>query len=493
MRVKCLFAVISGSLFALGFAPFSLWPLSLFSVCVLMHLMEGMGKKESFIIGFLYGVGYWLIGISWVFVSIHYHGNINELSSSLITLLFISCLSVYMGLFGVLYSYLSFESTKSTIIVFPICWGLIEILRGILFTGFPWLLAGTTISDTVLGGWISVIGSQGNSIVLMIFCGALYALYKEIKNSDPLLYSSLIIGFIIVSSFVLKPINWTTPSHEIPVSVYQPNLTLEEKWSYEGIAQTQKMFESSIKEALESELIVFPETALIQSRDEIEEWLQSINETGKSKDISLLTGIIARSEDDRANNLMRNRIMGLGSASGSYDKQQLVPFGEFIPLERFLGKLLDLMGLKLTNTVPGDQFSHIKSTILKISPSICYEIAYPGLINQSAGNSNILVTISNDTWFGSSIGPEQHLQLAKDRVLEHQKPLLRSTNSGISAIIDHRGNILGKQEYFEEKTLKGRVVLQEGNTPYNHLGNSILYFYITIMMVVSLLINRNKV
>mgnify|MGYP003323223734 CR=1 FL=1 len=311
-----------------------------------MHLMEGMGKKESFIIGFLYGVGYWLIGISWVYVSIHYHGNINELSSSLITLLFISCLSVYMGLFGALYSYLSFESTKSTIIVFPICWCLIEILRGILFTGFPWLLAGTTISDTVLGGWISVIGSQGNSIVLMIFCGALYALYKEIKNSDPLLYSSLIIGFIIVSSLVLKPINWTTPSHEIPVSVYQPNLTLEEKWSYEGIAQTQKMFESSIKEALESELIVFPETALIQSRDEIEEWLQSINETSKSKDISLLTGIIARSEDDRANNLMRNRIMGLGSASGSYDKQQLVPFGEFLPFE----KILRIVGLKsLTN------------------------------------------------------------------------------------------------------------------------------------------------
>ena len=90
-----------------------------------------------------------------------------------------------------------------------------------------------------------------------------------------------------------------------------------------------------------------------------------INEASKSKDISLLTGIIARSEDDRANNLMRNRIMGLGSASGSYDKQQLVPFGEFIPLERFLGKLLDLMGLKLTNTVPGDQFSHYKINNIK--------------------------------------------------------------------------------------------------------------------------------
>jgi apolipoprotein N-acyltransferase len=151
------------------------------------------------------------------------------------------------------------------------------------------------------------------------------------------------------------------------------------------------------------------------------------------------------------------------------------------------------MGLKLTSTVPGDQFSLIKSSILKISPSICYEIAYAGLINKTAVNSNILVTISNDTWFGSSIGPEQHLQLAKDRVLEHQKPLLRSTNSGISAIIDHRGNILGKQEYFEEKILKGRVILQEGSTPYNYLGNSLLYLYIGIIMVLSLFIKRNKV
>ena len=276
MRVKCLYAVISGSLFALGFAPFSLWPLSLFSVCVL-HAPHGRnGEKRKFYhwfsVRYRLLVNWHIMGVckyslSWKYQRIQ--------GSSLITLLFISCLSVYMGLFGILYSYLSFKSTKSTIIVFPICWGLIEILRGILFTGFPWLLAGTTISDTFLGGWISVIGSQGNSIILMIFCGALYALYKEIKNSDPLLYSSLIIGFIIVSSLVLKPINWTTPSHEIPVSVYQPNLTLEEKWSYEGIAQTQKMFESSIKEALESELIVFPETALIQSRDEIQEWLQS--------------------------------------------------------------------------------------------------------------------------------------------------------------------------------------------------------------------------
>ena len=494
MKIKYLIAVLSGSSFALGFAPFFLWPLSILSICILMYLLDGQGRKESFIISFLYGLGYWLCGISWVYVSIHYHGDISIIGSSLITFLFISCLSIYMGIFGILYNYLSTNSAQNAIIVFPVCWVFIEILRGILFTGFPWLLAGTTISNTPLGGWISVIGSQGNSLILMIFCGSLYTFFIGNKNLGPLpLLSSLIISFIIGSSLTLQSINWTTPSHVIPVSIYQPNLTLEEKWSYQGIAKTKEMFEKSIDQALESELVVFPETALIQTQNELGTWIQDIHDASKTKDISLITGIIARNEEERANNLMRNRIIGLGSAYGSYDKQQLVPFGEFVPLERFLGKLLDLMGLNLTNTIPGDQFNLIKSSILKISPSICYEIAYANLINKTAPSSNILITISNDTWFGSSLGPEQHLQLAVDRVLEHQKPLLRSTNSGISAIIDHKGNIVDKQKHFEEKRLTGRVVLQEGNTPFNYLGNLVIYLYMGLILLISILKNKKKV
>ena len=493
MKIKYLFAALSGPLFALGFAPFSLWPLSILSICILMYLLEGLGKKESFITSFIYGFGYWLCGISWVYVSIHYHGNLSIINSSLITFLFISCLSVYMGLFGIFYNYLSSRSNKDTIIIFPACWVLIEILRGTLFTGFPWLLAGTTISDTFLGGWISVIGAQGNSLIFMIFCGSLYVLFKEFKFARPLLHSSLIISFIVGSSLILRSVNWTTPSYEIPVSVYQPNLTLEQKWSYQGIDKTKQIFESSIEEALKSELIIFPETALIQTSKELGKWIKDISDAAESKDVSIITGIIARTEEERANNRMRNRIVGLGSAFGSYDKQQLVPFGEFVPLERFLGTLLDFIGLNLINTVPGEQFNLIESSILKISPSICYEIAYSSLINKTAGKSNILVTISNDTWFGSSIGPEQHLQLAKDRVLEHQKPLLRSTNSGISAIIDHKGIILGKQIYFEEKILKSRVILQEGYTPYNYLGNSLLYLYIGLILLISVFIKKKKV
>ena len=493
MKIKYLYAVLSGSLFAFGFAPFSLWPLSIASICFFMYLLEDLSIKQSFIVSFFYGLGYWLCGISWVYVSIHYYGNIGIIGSSLITLLFVSCLSIYMGLFGSLYQYLSSSSNKDKILLFPACWVLVEIIRSFLFTGFPWLLAGTTISDTFLGGWISVIGAQGNSLILMILCGSLYILIRYFKSPKPLLYSSVIIGIILFSSLVFRSINWTTPSYEIPVAVYQPNLTLNQKWSNEGVYITKKIIEDSIKEALESELIVFPETALIQNRSEIQDWVDYIDKEGKKKNVSILTGIIASNEDERTKNLIRNRIVGLGAANGSYDKKLLVPFGEFIPLERYTGKLLDIIGINLSNTIPGEHLNLIESTKLRISPSICYEIAFSSLINKTAANSNILVTISNDTWFGASIGPEQHLQIAKDRVLEHQKPLLRSTNSGISAIIDHKGNVLNRQGYFEEKTLKGKVVLQEGYTPYNHLGNLIIYLYIGIIIFLNILMNRTKV
>ena len=118
--------------------------------------------------------------------------------------------------------------------------------------------------------------------------------------------------------------------------------------------------------------------------------------------------------------------------------------------------------------------------ILKISPSICYEIAFDELIRKTARNSNILVTISNDTWFGRSIGPIQHLEIAQNRALEHNKPLIRSTNSGISAFISEKGKITEKQDYFEEKGLQKQVMLYSGHTFYANYGNMPLIFLIMV-------------
>ena len=150
------------------------------------------------------------------------------------------------------------------------------------------------------------------------------------------------------------------------------------------------------------------------------------------------------------------------------------------------------MGLKLTNTVPGKLINSIKAGSIRVSPSICYEIAFPDLIRKTASESNLLVTISNDTWFGSSYGPIQHLEIAQNRALEHKKAILRSTNSGISAFISNNGKILAKQGYFEDKILKTEVNLYEGKTFYAKYGNLPLYLILSVIFILILILKRKK-
>ena len=199
----------------------------------------------------------------------------------------------------------------------------------------------------------------------------------------------------------------------------------------------------------------------------------------EQKQITLITGIIEREEASK----VRNRILGLGTENWHYDKVKLVPFGEFIPFEGITGKFFDILGLKLTNTVPGKLINSIKAGNIRISPSICYEIAFPELIRKTASESNLLVTISNDTWFGASIGPEQHLEIAQSRAQEHQKSLVRATNSGISAIIDRKGNVVNRQGFFEDKKIRESISIYEGKTPFSVVGNYFIYGYIILIFM----------
>jgi len=151
------------------------------------------------------------------------------------------------------------------------------------------------------------------------------------------------------------------------------------------------------------------------------------------------------------------------------------------------------MGINQFNILQGEAYSHLISNKLSISASICYEIAFNELVRKTAKSSNLLVTISNDTWFGASIGPEQHLEIAQSRALEHQKSLIRATNSGISAIIDRRGKIVKRQGFFEKKELKGEISIYEGKTPFSIIGNYFIYGYIILIYMYLLKYKRTYV
>ena len=480
-----LIAAILGLLFALGFAPNDLWFISILSLTFLYFLIRDSNKKELFLIGYFFGIGLWSVGISWLYVSIYFYGNIGFIASTFLTIVFIGIISIYSGLTLFLYSYLRSNSESMAIFSLPIAWVTIEYSRSILFTGFPWLISGTMLADTPLDGWTPIIGAQGNTFLLILISSVLYQLLTSLKQSRGPLPLFILFFVLLTSSYTLKHFQWTKLEGLVTASVVQTNLELKEKWSTEGVVKTKNMIETAVELGDKGEIIVFPETALIFSEKEIKEWLDYIDGKAKQKKITLLTGIIEREGDFK----VRNRILGLGQANSYYDKVKLVPFGEFIPFENLTGKFFDILGLKLTNTLPGEEIKTINAGNVKISASICYEIAFPGLIRKTAADSNLLVTISNDTWFGRSYGPIQHLEIAQNRALEHKKTLVRSTNSGISAFITKEGKIKEKQGYFEEKSLKNEIELYKGQTFYAKYGNLPLFSILGVILIYIIAVN----
>ena len=488
---KYILALFCGLLFPLGFAPFDFWPLTILSLSIILYLINKVEVNKIFLIGILYGIGMWGLGISWVYVSIHYHGNQGIISSIIITSAFILFLSLYIGLAFLLFKKLKTNNTYiDYLLVFPVIWVSVEIIRSYLFTGFPWLIVGTTFAGTSLGGWIPILGSYGVSILTLIISGSLILIFlkKEINW-----FSTSIIIVILVSSFVLNKISWTKEISEIKVSIHQPNLTLEEKWSYEGFRHTMAMINTSVSNSKEGEFLFFPETAIIFDKQELEPWLTDIEDKAKIKNISLVTGIVARDPTNPDLIERYNRIQGFGAIKGFYDKVHLVPFGEYIPFRYYLGKVFDILGINLINTLPGENYIPLKSDNISISASICYEIAFSELVRKTAKYSNLLVTISNDTWFGDSIGPEQHLEIAQSRAQEHQKSLIRATNSGISAIINKNGQIVKRQGFFEDKKLNDKVKIFEGITPFTLFGNYIVYVYIMLIYMYLFILKRTNV
>ena len=242
-------AVFLGLLFSLGFAPNDLWFVSIFSLTCLHYLIQNAGKSELFYIGYSFGLGLWSLGISWMYVSIYFYGKIGFILSITLTLGFIAILSIYLGVTLLLYHYLRSNSQISILFSLPIAWIIIEYLRSILFTGFPWLISGTMLADTILDGWTPIIGAQGISFFLLILSSFFFLFISEFKKYKTALLSGTFIFILLFSSFYLKKIEWTTLEGSLNASIIQPNLELHEKWSANGVKQTKSMMQIALENA----------------------------------------------------------------------------------------------------------------------------------------------------------------------------------------------------------------------------------------------------
>ncbi len=484
--ITLIWALLGGLVFPLGLSPFDFWLAVPISAGVLYATLNRNDLLSAWRVGLMYGLGFFGAGVSWIYVSIHVYGATPVWLALLLTAIFCGGLALLFSLQAHLYSRLAGHHPGWRIVQFASLWVLFEWLRTFLLTGFPWAFAGYGVLDSPLSGWIPVVGVYGCSWLLVGLGGLAVEAWISRHHTRFWLAGSAISVAVFVAGLYGNNAAWTHPAGDaVRVSAVQPNIPLKEKWDPRQRPQILEDF-STLSEQLyrESELILWPESALPGYRDQLQATLTRVDESATSAGKTVITGIPTRDTTGRYNSVT---VLGVGQ--GTYHKQKLVPFGEYVPLERVLRGAIAFFDLPMSQFVagPSDQ-QPLSAGALSIAPFICYEVVYPDFVLEQSRTADLLITISNDTWFGNSVGPWQHFQMARFRAAELGRDLIRSTNDGVSAIIDWQGQIVVSSPQFSEAVLSGSVQPRTGETPFALTGSLPVW----VLSLIGLVLGRDR-
>jgi len=479
-----LVAFLAGALAVLAFAPFSLSFMAIISLTLLFWLWRDVSPREAFRLGWLFGLGLMGLGVSWLHVSIDQFGNVGLLLALLITLLFVCVLALFYGLAGWLCAkYGGNREGLRLLLCYPALWVLLEWVRGWFLTGFPWLAIGYSQLETPLQGYAPLLGVYGVSWSLALSAGLLglwFANQLSQSTSRPAGasqfaargYALPVLGLVViwVGGSILSTKQWTTEAGApLQVSLVQGNIAQEKKWLPEQFAPTLELYTELSRAHMNSDLIIWPETAVPAFYHQVDKGLLTpLSKEAKALGVDLLLGIAVRHDDGRYFNAM----VSLGANRDAYYKRHLVPFGEFLPLKWLLNPLIDFLRIPMSDFSAGEQgHTRLQLAGYPVGISICYEDAFGEEVIQSLPEAAFLVNASNDAWFGDSLAPHQHLEIARMRALESGRYLLRATNTGVSAVIGPDGGVEGLSPAFEQDVLTREIVPMQGMTPYARFGN----------------------
>jgi len=469
-----LLVLVAGAVLPLAFAPFGWWPLALLALAVLVSLTLHAGTGRSLWRGYLFGLGWFGVGVSWVYVSIRLFGNATTGLSIAITGLLILVLSLYPVLIIWLVRRLSAGGQRTgLLLVFPAAFTLVEWLRGWLFTGFSWLEPGYAFIDTPLALLAPLTGVMGMTFVVVLTAGLLVmVLGREFRTGDRL-FGLALIAMIWGTCLLVDLPHYSRPSGEpLKVALMQGNIPQHRKWLPEERTPTLAMYRAMTEQHWDRDIIVWPETAVPAFEDQVTDYINAMHYASQLSSTTLMTGIVTRESHGER---YYNALIALGNADRGaesvYAKQHLVPFGEYLPLKALLDPLLDFLEIPMSDFSAGDRKKPvIAAGRYMAGASICFEAAFGEDIRTALPEAHYLVNISNDAWFGDSLAPHQHLQKARMRALETGRYLLRSTNTGISAIIEPDGRVQAMSRQFEREILTGSIQPMQGSTPFVRLG-----------------------
>ncbi|MCW7556065.1 apolipoprotein N-acyltransferase [Endozoicomonas gorgoniicola] len=484
-----LMAALAGALFTFAFSPYDYWPVLLLASGCIFFLTQKEALRPALIRGSLFGVGLFGAGTSWVYVSIHQFGSAPAPFAILLTLLFTLFLtSIFIT--PLFFAYVKLRDRYNVVktwqraLLFAGVWVLFEWIRTWFLTGFPWLLQGYALLDTPFQSWAPVVGVYGLSLLLITTaCLLTSVLIDKCRLSAGQVITLMTVATAWLISLPLNQVTWTTKTGELSFSAIQGNIPQSLKWEPGYLENTIRTYFKLTEKEWGRDLVIWPENALPIFYSSARSVIQQIDRQANDSGSAFITGIPM---DDNSTGEPRyyNAIIAIGTGDGRYDKQKLVPFGEYVPLESILRGLIDFFNLPMSAFSQGaDNQELLEVPEATIAPYICYEVVYPDFAAEQAKDSGLLITISNDTWFGRSIGPLQHYQIARMRSLETGRYMIRTTNDGKTALIDDRGQTVKSIERFKAGILRGDVPVMKGVTPFMRFGSSPVLLLSLLMIV----------
>ncbi|NNC24137.1 apolipoprotein N-acyltransferase [Salinisphaera sp. USBA-960] len=460
---------ICGGLITLGFAPFGWWPLTLLGVVGLIALWWDAPVRPAAVRGFVFGLASFGTGLYWPYVSVHEFGHASAPVAVAVTALLVVYLALYPALVGAFAGATRrWPRLLWALVLVPGAWLLSELARGRIGTGFPWLSLGYSLVDSPVSALAPIVGVYGMSLALVVAAGVLCLLVAGSLVGRVIAVAVIAITPILIW-LVPVPSHWTEPAGEaLSASVVQGSFGEKIKSKSSTLGPTLERYKQLTK-ASDADLVVWPETAVPVPANRVQSYLSDIDAMAKRKDQALLAGTLVARESR-----YYNALLGLGAASGRYYKRHLVPFGEYFPVPSFVKRWIgEIVPMRFGGLAFGPaQQAPIEAHGVDIGLSICFEDVFPREIARSLPQAGVLVNVTNDAWFAGTIGPAQHLQIARVRALESGRPMLRAANTGISAIIGYAGRARQTTPQFQVATLDSpNVQPRKGATPYVALGN----------------------